>query len=216
MATIEETTELPLNLHEYEAAARDLLSPMTLGYVSGGPRRGNAAREPGRIRPLAVIAPRDARAARGLHGDDGVGSGRRAPGADRALGTASPGARRRRAGDDPRRARRRHDLHHEHRLHRADGHHQPGGCAVVVPALSLQRPRHLPRPGERPRRREPRRWWSPSTCPCSGGARRTNATSRCRTGWSWPTCRRPSTCSSQPRTAVRDWRRTSAPSGSRP
>ena len=29
MATIEETTELPLNLHEYEAAARDLLSPMT-------------------------------------------------------------------------------------------------------------------------------------------------------------------------------------------
>ena len=36
MATIEETTDLPLNLHEYEAAARDLLSPMTLGYVSGG------------------------------------------------------------------------------------------------------------------------------------------------------------------------------------
>ena len=36
MATIEETAELPLNLHEYEAAARDLLSPMTLGYVSGG------------------------------------------------------------------------------------------------------------------------------------------------------------------------------------
>jgi 4-hydroxymandelate oxidase len=30
------TTDLPLNLHEYEAAARDLLSPMALGYVSGG------------------------------------------------------------------------------------------------------------------------------------------------------------------------------------
>ncbi|MDF3018022.1 MAG: FMN-dependent alpha-hydroxy acid dehydrogenase [Thermomicrobiales bacterium] len=36
MATIEEMAELPLNLHEYEALARDLLSPMTLGYVSGG------------------------------------------------------------------------------------------------------------------------------------------------------------------------------------
>ena len=36
MATIEEITDLPLNLHEYEAAARDLLSPMALGYVSGG------------------------------------------------------------------------------------------------------------------------------------------------------------------------------------
>src|SRR5215213_7189743 len=36
LATIEETAELPLNLHEYEAAARDLLSPMTLGFISGG------------------------------------------------------------------------------------------------------------------------------------------------------------------------------------
>jgi isopentenyl diphosphate isomerase/L-lactate dehydrogenase-like FMN-dependent dehydrogenase len=36
MTAIEETTDLPLNLHEYEAAARDLLSPMALGYVSGG------------------------------------------------------------------------------------------------------------------------------------------------------------------------------------
>ena len=29
-------TELPLNLHEYEAAARAILSPMTLDYISGG------------------------------------------------------------------------------------------------------------------------------------------------------------------------------------
>ena len=29
-------TELPLNLHEYEAAARELLSPMTWDYVNGG------------------------------------------------------------------------------------------------------------------------------------------------------------------------------------
>ena len=36
MTAIGETTERPLNLHEYEALARDLLSPMALGYVSGG------------------------------------------------------------------------------------------------------------------------------------------------------------------------------------
>ena len=36
MTAISETADLPLNLHEYEAAARDLLSPMTLGYISGG------------------------------------------------------------------------------------------------------------------------------------------------------------------------------------
>jgi 4-hydroxymandelate oxidase len=31
-----ETVALPLNLHEYEAAARDLLSPMVWDYVAGG------------------------------------------------------------------------------------------------------------------------------------------------------------------------------------
>ncbi len=29
-------TELPINLHEYEAAARELLSPMVHGYIAGG------------------------------------------------------------------------------------------------------------------------------------------------------------------------------------
>ena len=36
MTVDEVATELPLNLHEYEAAARELLSPMTLDYVNGG------------------------------------------------------------------------------------------------------------------------------------------------------------------------------------
>jgi 4-hydroxymandelate oxidase len=36
MTAISEDQILPLNLHEYEAAACDRLSPMALGYVSGG------------------------------------------------------------------------------------------------------------------------------------------------------------------------------------
>jgi 4-hydroxymandelate oxidase len=36
MTAIGEQTELPLNLHEYEAAARALLSPMVLDYIAGG------------------------------------------------------------------------------------------------------------------------------------------------------------------------------------
>jgi 4-hydroxymandelate oxidase len=36
MTVHEVATELPLNLHEYEAAARTLLSPMTLDYINGG------------------------------------------------------------------------------------------------------------------------------------------------------------------------------------
>lgn len=36
MAMVSGQTELPINLHDYEAAARDLLSPMVHGYISGG------------------------------------------------------------------------------------------------------------------------------------------------------------------------------------
>ncbi len=36
MTAIDAPTELPLNLHEYEAAARGILSPMVLDYISGG------------------------------------------------------------------------------------------------------------------------------------------------------------------------------------
>jgi 4-hydroxymandelate oxidase len=36
MTVNEVSTELPLNLHEYETAARVLLSPMTLDYINGG------------------------------------------------------------------------------------------------------------------------------------------------------------------------------------
>ncbi|MGH2616082.1 MAG: alpha-hydroxy acid oxidase, partial [Thermomicrobiales bacterium] len=36
MTAIETSTELPLNLHEYEVAARGLLSAMVLDYISGG------------------------------------------------------------------------------------------------------------------------------------------------------------------------------------
>ena len=36
MTAIEAPTELPLNLHEYEAAARAILPPMVLDYISGG------------------------------------------------------------------------------------------------------------------------------------------------------------------------------------
>src|ERR687895_757078 len=65
MALIEETTDLPLNLHEYEAAARDLLSPMTLGYVSGGScdevtlRANRAAFDRWRLLPRVMRGLRD-------------------------------------------------------------------------------------------------------------------------------------------------------------
>ena len=36
MTMTNETAELPLNLHEYEAAARDVLSPMAFDFVAGG------------------------------------------------------------------------------------------------------------------------------------------------------------------------------------
>src|SRR5215211_5193573 len=36
MTATDETTALPLNLHEYEAAARDVLSPMAFDFVAGG------------------------------------------------------------------------------------------------------------------------------------------------------------------------------------
>src|SRR4051794_30185869 len=36
MATIDDTRARPLNLHEYEAAARELLPPMVFDFVAGG------------------------------------------------------------------------------------------------------------------------------------------------------------------------------------
>ena len=36
MAATGEQTELPINLHEYEMAARELLSPMVYGFIAGG------------------------------------------------------------------------------------------------------------------------------------------------------------------------------------
>jgi 4-hydroxymandelate oxidase len=36
MTAIGEQTEIPINLHDYEAAARALLSPMVLDYITGG------------------------------------------------------------------------------------------------------------------------------------------------------------------------------------
>lgn len=36
MSMVSGQTELPINLHEYEAAARELLSPMVHGFISGG------------------------------------------------------------------------------------------------------------------------------------------------------------------------------------
>ena len=36
MIATDHVRELPLNLHEYEAAARDVLSPMTFDFVAGG------------------------------------------------------------------------------------------------------------------------------------------------------------------------------------
>ena len=55
-----ETTALPLNLHEYEAAARDVLPPMAWHYVAGGSGdevtlRGNrAAFDRWRLRPRVL------------------------------------------------------------------------------------------------------------------------------------------------------------------
>src|ERR671910_507007 len=66
LATIEETADLPLNLHEYEAVARDLLSPMALGYVSGGScdevtlRANRAAFDRWRLLPRVMRGLREA------------------------------------------------------------------------------------------------------------------------------------------------------------
>ena len=38
MTMTNETAELPLNLHEYEAAACDVLSPMAFDFVAGALR----------------------------------------------------------------------------------------------------------------------------------------------------------------------------------
>jgi len=76
LATIEETAELPLNLHEYEAAARDLLSPMTLGYVSGGScdevtlRANRAAFDRWRLLPRVMRGLREASTATTVLGQD--------------------------------------------------------------------------------------------------------------------------------------------------
>ena len=86
MTTTDETAALPLNLHEYEAAARALLSPMVFDFVAGGSGdevtlRGNRAA----FDRWRLAAPGAARAARGLDGDLGPRSGHRAAGADCAV-----------------------------------------------------------------------------------------------------------------------------------
>ena len=75
MTAADPTPAPPLNLHEYEAAARAVLPPMVFDFVAGGSRRrGHAARQPGGVRPLAVAAAGAARRARGLDGDLSPGS----------------------------------------------------------------------------------------------------------------------------------------------
>src|SRR5215218_6380867 len=76
MTAIGETTERPLNLHEYEALARDLLSPMALGYVSGGScdevtLRGNrAAFDRWRLLPRVMRGLRETSTATTILGQD--------------------------------------------------------------------------------------------------------------------------------------------------
>ena len=59
MTAIAGQTEVPINLHEYEAAARELLSPMVHGYIAGGSDdevtlRANRAASTARATPAAV------------------------------------------------------------------------------------------------------------------------------------------------------------------
>jgi 4-hydroxymandelate oxidase len=65
MTATDETTALPLNLHEYEAAARAVLSPMAWHYVAGGSgdeitlRSNRAAFERWRLLPRILRGLRD-------------------------------------------------------------------------------------------------------------------------------------------------------------
>src|SRR5215218_9247581 len=76
MTAIGETTERPLNLHEYEALARDLLSPMALGYVSGGScdevtlRANRAAFDRWRLLPRVMRGLREASTATTVLGQE--------------------------------------------------------------------------------------------------------------------------------------------------
>ena len=86
MIATDPTAGLLLNLHEYEAAARDVLSPMMFGFVAGGSGdevtlRGNrAAFDRWRLLPRVVRG-----SARGLNRHDGPRPGHRPAGADRSV-----------------------------------------------------------------------------------------------------------------------------------
>ena len=76
MTATDETTALPLNLHEYEAAARAVLSPMVWEYVAGGSGdqvtlRGNrAAFDRWRLLPRMLRGLREASTATTVLGQD--------------------------------------------------------------------------------------------------------------------------------------------------
>ena len=76
MTATDETTALPLNLHEYEAAARAVLSPMAWDYVAGGSGdevtlRGNrAAFDRWRLLPRVLRGLREVSTATTVLGQD--------------------------------------------------------------------------------------------------------------------------------------------------
>src|SRR5215207_972117 len=76
MTATGEVTTLPLNLHEYEAAARAVLSPMAWDYVAGGSGdevtlRGNrAAFDRWRLLPRVLRGVRDVLTATSVLGQD--------------------------------------------------------------------------------------------------------------------------------------------------
>jgi 4-hydroxymandelate oxidase len=76
MTTTNETAALPLNLHEYEAAARGLLSPMAFDFVAGGSGdevtlRGNrAAFDRWRLLPRVLRGLREVSTATSVLGQD--------------------------------------------------------------------------------------------------------------------------------------------------
>jgi 4-hydroxymandelate oxidase len=76
MTATDETTALPLNLHEYEAAARSVLSPMAWHYVAGGSgdqvtlRANRAAFDRWRLLPRMLRGLREASTATTILGQD--------------------------------------------------------------------------------------------------------------------------------------------------
>jgi FMN-dependent dehydrogenase len=140
-----EPAALPLNLHEYEAAARALLSPMTFDFIAGGAedevtlRDNRAAFDRWRLLP------------RVLRGLVEVSTATTVLGQAIALPVlVAPTGLHRLAHTDgelatARGPRRWHHLHAEHPLLAADRGGRARGWAVVVPALRFLRPWVHPR-----------------------------------------------------------------------